>query len=241
MKFLCKNINLEIEIEEGLEVSSILGVSHYEPPAPQDLKAKGFLPHGLNKTDEERYQNIVDLPWGTIVDVTLKVDGSSLTVYQKDGLNGITGRTLDLKLDSVCNYTAIAHRVGLLDKLAAACLKYKANLAFRGEMYGNGIQAFKINPHTTKPLGFALFNVLNLDTLAYEGTDSPLYFEKIGQEFGIETVPVIEKGVSLTPELIKEYDEELTEINGQPFEGVVIKLPDGSSFKVINKHYDIKK
>ena len=229
------------DLYEGYEVSDILGITKYEPPLPQDLNAKGHLPNGLNKTDEERYQNIIDLPWGAIVDVTLKIDGSSLTAYQKDGLNGVTTRAMDLKLDSVCNYTVIAKQIGLLDKLAAACLKYNINLALRGEMYGKGIQAFKGNPHATKPLGFALFNVLNLDTLQYEGTNSPLYFEKLGQELGIETVPIIEKSVPLTPELIKKYDEDLSEINGQPFEGVVIKLPDGSSFKVINKHYDSKK
>jgi tRNA-binding EMAP/Myf-like protein len=38
----------------GNDVSHLLGVTHYEPPAPQELNAKGFLPHGIGKTDEER-------------------------------------------------------------------------------------------------------------------------------------------------------------------------------------------
>jgi hypothetical protein len=219
---------------------------------PQDLNAKGYLPFGMNQTDEERYQNLLNIPYGAIVDVTLKIDGSSTTVYCKEitlpletsdwqshyGF-GVTTRAMDLKLESVCNYT-IATK-SFLDKFVNYCREKKLNLALRGETYGKGIQAFKGNPHALKPLGFALFNVLNLDTLNYEGTDSPFYFEKLGKELGIETVPVLEKGVVLTPELIKKYDEGLTEINGQPFEGVVIKLPNGDSFKVINKNYDSKK
>jgi len=59
----------------GDEVSDLIGVTKYEAPQPQQLDAKGLLPHGLGKTDEERYQNILDLPFGEDVMVTLKMDG----------------------------------------------------------------------------------------------------------------------------------------------------------------------
>jgi RNA ligase (TIGR02306 family) len=62
------------DIVSGTEVSEIIGVSKYEPPAPQDLSAAGFLPCGLPKTDEERWQNISDLPFGEVCDITLKID-----------------------------------------------------------------------------------------------------------------------------------------------------------------------
>lgn len=233
---------------EGDEVSGFLGITKYEPPLPQDINAKGALPHGLNKTDEERWQNILDIPYGTIVDVTLKIDGQSCTVYAKKPINdnepynaGVTSRAMDLKLDSINNYTVAMNNQELWHKVIATAYKFNRSIAFRGEVYGTGIQAFKSNPHASKPLSFALFEVLDLDTLQSQGTESELYFEKVGKALGIETVPILEKSVVLTPELIKKYDEELTEINGQPFEGVVINLPDGSSFKVINKHYDSKK
>jgi RNA ligase (TIGR02306 family) len=233
--------------EEGDEVSQILGITKYEPPAPQDLNAKGNLPFGLGKTDESRYQNIDDLPFGQIVDVTLKVDGSSLTVFCKkvdqvlDYVTGITSRSLELKPDCDNKYTQVVKKYNLIDKLKAYCNMNNVNLALRGEMYGNNIQGFASNPHATRPLGFALFNVFNLDTLQYEGTDSPHYYEKVADALGIETVPMIEKGVVLTPELIKKYDEAIDTINGVPFEGVVIKMAGGKSFKVINKSYDSKK
>jgi hypothetical protein len=60
----------------GKEVSDLIGVTKYEVPMPQTLDAKCPLMYGLNKTDEERYQNLTDvLPFGETVDVTLKVDG----------------------------------------------------------------------------------------------------------------------------------------------------------------------
>lgn len=63
------------DIVPGTEVSDIIGVTKYEPPAPQDLSAAGHLPTNLPKTDEERWQNIEALPFGEVCDITLKVDG----------------------------------------------------------------------------------------------------------------------------------------------------------------------
>lgn len=235
----------DLDSFEGTDVSQILNITKYEPPAPQDLNAKGSLPFGLSKTDEERYQNINDLPYGEIVDVTLKIDGSSGSFYCKlvddQWVTGITSRTLELNPYCVNKYTTVNDTHNILGKLKAYCDTHKINLAFRGEIYGSGIQNFALNAHAKKPLGFALFNVFNLDTHQYEGTDSPHYYEKVAEVLNIETVPMLEKGVELTPALIKKYDEELETVNGNYFEGVVIKLSGGRSFKVISKIYDSKK
>lgn len=40
--------------EEGTDVAEMLSITHYEPPLPQDLSAKGNLPFGIPKTDETR-------------------------------------------------------------------------------------------------------------------------------------------------------------------------------------------
>lgn len=53
-------------------------------------------------------------------------------------------------------------------------------------------------------------------------------------------MPLLEKDVILTEDLIKRYSEGVDTVNGQPFEGVVINHAQGS-FKVINLHYDAKK
>jgi RNA ligase (TIGR02306 family) len=224
-------------LEEGYEVSQILGITKYEPPAPRNLDAKGLLPFGIFKTDEERFQNLESIPYGEIVDVSLKYDGSSASYAFKNDEFAICSRSLQLKEECFNKYTKIAQDLQIKEKLTAFCQKHKVNLCLRGEMFGSGIQGLENNPHSKKPLGFALFSVLNLDTLKYELKDSPFYFTKVAAELGLEAVKIIEENVALTPELINKYDELINKVDGNHFEGVVIK-GNSFSFKVINKHYD---
>jgi RNA ligase (TIGR02306 family) len=229
----------------GKEVSDLIGVTKYEAPQPQQLDAKGHLPFGLGKTDEERYQNILDLPFGEKVDVTLKIDGQSATYYcRKDRETGewhtgICSRSLELKPECSNNYTRINLKYDILSKLLNYCSFRDVSLALRGEIYGSGIQGHAANSHSKLPLDFAAFSVYNFDTFQYENVGSEHYVYKVCSKIEIPTVDILET-VALTPELIKEYSEEMTEINGRSFEGVVIKHSKGS-FKVINLAYDERK
>ncbi len=229
----------------GKEVSDLIGVTKYEAPQPQQLDAKGHLPFGLGKTDEERYQNILDLPFGEKVDVTLKIDGQSATYYcRKDRETGewhtgICSRSLELKPECSNNYTNIDRKYGILNNLQDYCKFHDVSLALRGEIYGNGIQGHGNNPHAKMPLNFAAFSVYNFDTFQYENAGDEHYYAKVCHRISIPVVDHVEK-TTLTPKLIKEYAEEMTEINGRSFEGVVIKHSKGS-FKVINLAYDERK
>lgn len=229
----------------GKDISDRIGVTKYEAPQPQHLDAKGPLPYGLGKTDEERYQNILDLPFGETVDVTLKVDGQSATYYcRKDRETGnwhtgICSRSLEMKPECSNNYTRINIKYDILSKLLNYCSFNDVSLALRGEIYGNGIQGHGSNPHAKIPLDFAVFSVYNFDTLQYENAGDEHYYTNVCHRIGIPVVDKIECAV-LTPELIKEYAEEMTEINGRAFEGVVIKHSKGS-FKIINMAYDERK
>ena len=229
----------------GTEVSHLIGVTKYEAPQPQQLDAKGHLPFGLGKTDEERYQNILDLPFGEVVDVTLKIDGQSATYYcHKDRqtgewTTGICSRSLEMKPECSNNYTNIDRKYVILNKLQDYCKFHDVSLALRGEIFGNNIQGHGNNPHAKMPLDFAAFSVYNFDTFQYENASDEHYYAKVCHRIGIPVVDHVEKAV-LTPELIKEYAEVMTEINGRAFEGVVIKHSKGS-FKVINLAYDERK
>jgi RNA ligase (TIGR02306 family) len=229
----------------GKEVSDLIGVTKYEAPQPQQLDAKGHLPFGLGKTDEERYQNILDLPFGEKVDVTLKIDGQSATYYcRKDRETGewhtgICSRSLELKPECSNNYTRINLKYDILSKLLNYCSFRDVSLALRGEIYGSGIQGHAANSHSKLPLDFAAFSIYNFDTFQYENVGSEHYVYKVCSKIEIPTVDILET-VTLTPELIKEYAEEMTEINGRAFEGVVIKHKNGS-FKVISLSYDERK
>jgi len=231
----------------GKEVSDLIGVTKYEAPMPQQLDAKGILPFGLNKTDEERYQNILDLPFGETVDVTLKVDGQSATYYcyknrqTGEWHTGICSRSLDLKPECIFNnYTRINRKYDILNKLENYCKFHDFSLALRGEIYGSGIQSHAANPHSKLDLAFAAFNMYNFDTFQYVTDKSCIFhYTRFCDQYSIPTVDLLETA-TLTPELIKEYAEVMTEVNGRAFEGVVIKHKSGS-FKVINLGYDERK
>ena len=227
----------------GEDISRMIEVIKYEAPVPQQLDAIGLLPFGLCKTDEIRWQNL-ELSFEETADVTTKVDGSSISVYCKlvDGVpkTGICSRSLELKPECVNKYTTTVQKFDLVKKLTDYCLQHNVSLALRGEIYGNGIQSHGANPHAKLPLGFAAFSVFNLDTLEYEEKGSKHYYQNVCANLNVNQVPLLERDVVVTPELIKKYAEDLTEINGKPFEGVVIKHSKGS-FKVLNLCYDEKK
>jgi len=253
------------DIQEGDDMAAILGVEHYEPPAPQDLSAKGLLPFGIPKTDEERWENIVSvLPIGETVDVTLKVDGQSWSAYYKldQDAFGVLGRTMEYKLECGNRYTAQIARYGIEEKLRAFGQKHNVSICIRGESYGEGLQNFAHNPHAKEKAGLALFSVYLIDERRYARKGDPFYFDIVAAELDLPTVEFIERDVVLTEELIQKYSVGIDKINGKPFEGVVvnhgayvkpktIQTPDGDkvvdytyspgSFKIINKNYDSKK
>lgn len=232
------------DLVEGTEVSGILGVTKYEPPLPQSLDAAGNMPFGIPKTDEERYQSLTDIPYGKTVDVSLKIDGQSCSIFAVNHgsgwVTGICSRSLLLKPECLNNYTRAAARYDLVNKVLAYAQKHNVNICLRGEVFGAGVQAFDNNPHSKGAIDFALFSVFYVDKMTYAGKNDPHYFVNVGKELGVPIVPILESGVVLTHELVKKYDEDLSVVNGQSFEGVVIKGED-FSFKVINKAYDSKK
>lgn len=256
---------------EGADVAAALDIKHYEPPLPQDLSAKGALPFGIPKTDEERWENITGrLPFGEKVDVSLKIDGQSWSAYYnfENKEFGVLGRTMEYKEDCSNRYTAQIERYDIKNKLTAYCEKYGVSLCIRGESYGDGLQAHSFNPHAKEKAGLAIFSVYNIRTRKYERRNDEFYFIRVAEELGLPTVPILERDVVLTQELIDKYSVGLKKIDGKPFEGVVINhgdyvieresnimvCPDGverdvggaktyvaHSFKVINKNYDSQK
>jgi len=230
----------------GEEVSEQIGVTKYEPPMPQHLDAAGNLPTGLPKTDEERWQNISDLPFGEKVDITLKIDGSSATYYcRKNKIThewetGICTRSMRLKPECDNNYTKVEKKHDILRKLKDYCVEHDVSLALRGEVYGQGIQAHSSNPHSKLPLNFAAFSIYNFDKHEYEAPFGDHYYQNVCKILNIPTVPTIMSNVVLTKELISDFAQGIEKIDGNLFEGVVIKHQKGS-FKVINLAYDEKK
>ena len=255
-------------LSEGSDVSGYLNITHYEPPLPQDLQAKGLLPFGIPKTDEERWENMTArLPIGYPVDIFLKVDGQSWSAYYDIETKefGVLGRTMEYKEEANNRYTAQLDRYGIKDKLINFCEANQVSLCIRGESYGEGIQSFAQNPHSALKPGLAIFSVYLIRERRYARKGDQYYFTKVCHALDLPMVPCLHEDVILTQELINQYSVDLKKVDGKPFEGVVvqhgdyeieyppktIELPDGTlkevggskkyvahSFKVINKAYD---
>jgi len=146
------------------DVTELLGVKKYEAPIPANLagKVKGSFPSFLIKTDEERIQN---LNWNDFYNrykdvrfyVTEKVDGSSSTFYIKDDDFGVCSRNLELSRPEefvpgmiMCNdgieRSNQKNTFWKIEKLNNIEEKLKSlgyNIAFQGEVIGEGIQKNK--------------------------------------------------------------------------------------------------
>lgn len=244
-------------VEVGTEISSHIGVYKYDPPAPTSLDAKGNLPYSLVKTDEERFQNLIGfLPYGEKVDVTLKIDGQSATYYARkdpstgEWSTGVTSRNLEIKPETNNNYTKIVKKYNILEKLLEYCKRNDVSLALRGEIYGGNIQNFSKNPHSKGPLDFAVFSVFNLNTLKYEKEGDADYSPNVAAVLQIPHVPFVNDNYTvdfehsvrplLSEDMINFYQKGINQIDGKPFEGVVVRHSKGS-FKIINLDYDSNK
>lgn len=239
------NVGYTGPVEVGRDISAEIGVTHYAPPLPQELNAKGLLPLGIPKTDEDRVEVLDAPPWGELVDVTTKVDGQSASFYwhmSDDGVvtTGVLGRTLEFDTAAVNNYTRNATALNALAKLDTFCRAHgNVSLCVRGESYGQGIQSFALNPHSKLPLNWAMFSVWLIKERRYARKGDQFYALTIAAELDLPTVPVMECDVLFSHELVERY-RSMETLNGAPFEGVVCQWAHGSC-KLLSRHYDSKK
>ena len=230
-------------LQEGDDVTERFQIKHYESTIVQHPDSiLGPLPFGIPKTDEERVENLHDsLPWNQRVDVTLKIDGSSCSVFYHYPTKtfGVCARNHQYDLTKSNQYSVIVNKYNLKEILTNFCEEQKCSLVLRGEIYGNGIQNKPENPHAKQPLQWAMFSVYFLDEqqrYARRNTDGLFYSIRLAEHFHLPHVPLIESEVLFTQEMIEKYSSKLDVSFG---EGVVVQHDHGS-FKIINKNYDAK-
>jgi len=171
--------------EIGEDVTEELGIVKYEPPVPASLSGKviGGFPTTIQKTDEERVQNLASdfLSWqGLSFFVTEKLDGTSFTAFVDEGF-GVCGRNWQLAESEANTHWQIVRRLELEQKL----LGLRRRIAIQGELIGPGIQK---NRYQLKAHQLYVFNAFDLDEFAYLDKQAT---ENLCQELGLETVPVL--------------------------------------------------
>jgi RNA ligase (TIGR02306 family) len=220
---------IDSELFEGLDVSFPLGIVKYEAPIPAQLagEVKGMFPGWIQKTDQERVQNLKEeldywLREQHVWEVTEKLDGSSMTVYLRDGEFGVCSRNLELKPSETNSLWKVAVRNDLELKLRRA----DRNLALQGELIGEGIQG---NPYKQKGQEFFLFDIYDIDTSKYF---TPAERKAFVQEHDIKHVPVLAFGAELSDTLgVNSIDGILRFAEGKSVMGMIGCEREGVVFK----------
>ena len=233
-------------IEDGSDVTELLGVTKYEPviPACLDGEVRGPRPPYTIKTDEDRVQAFPDIIkefQGKLVYISQKVDGTSGTFSMMDGDYQVSGRNWSYQ---ECNntYWKVSKKYGIEESLRMVYDKTGNSYAIQGEIAGPRIQdnLLELPDHQ-----LFVFNVMNVKT----GVFLPFYeFKEFCTRTGLETVPILQ-----ICEFKWETIDELLELadstsypNGHVNEGIVIRpvhefnsevLGGRASFKVISNKF----
>lgn len=255
---------------ENDDVTELLGVTQYIAPDPAVMggDAKGELQAvGILVSDEERVENL-NAKYEEMRKFryfkTEKLDGTSFTVYLKNGEFGVCGRHTnykqpddDIPFDKMNVYWKAALKADLETKMRKMVAErdpgLDSNIAFQGELIGEGIQKniYKLNGQEIR-----FYNAFAIDTQEYLPYEC---FLNIMKELGLKTVPILDDNYELPEralDLLEEADKTYSVLNPkQLIEGFVYvakgelspltKITRSSfkrlSFKAKSRTYDMNK
>ncbi len=155
-----------IAIIEGGDLTEALNVKKWEVPPPTCLggKIRGNYPDFIPKTDQERVQNLIGKIskhyYDEEFEMTIKLDGSSMTIYKKDDHIGVCSRNLEIEEDEMNAFWQAARKHKLVELLQSQ----EYNVALQGELVGPGIQK---NPEKLDEREFRLFDIFLIDEQRY--------------------------------------------------------------------------
>lgn len=228
-----------IAVEEGLDVTDVLGIEKWEAPVPPSLAGvmKNGFPSFVPKTDEDRVQIVEDLlekHKGRPCYVTEKLDGTSVTFYMNDGTFGVCSRNMELVEGDNLYWNA-----GRALNIEAKLRSVGRNIALQGELVGEGIQGNKLKMKGRRAYFFSLFWI---DDYRYA---SFYELKEMLDALGLSMVPVVSTCYELgtdVPEILRMAQVQSILHDTAMAEGLVIRALDGEhvSFKSINNNFLLK-
>lgn len=255
--FPIETVNLhnyqEVMFAIGTDLTEKMGILKYEPQVPANLAGtvKGSFPSFIPKTDEIRIQTVpavLQRHKGKKFYLTEKLDGSSCTMYFKDGEFGVCSRNLDLIETEGNAFWRAVRKHGWQDKIEALRHSFDiANIAVQGELIGNGIQG---NKYKLGEPDVYVFNIFDIDKHSFFDFCK---LQKAREEFepwGFNFVPIL-SGVELnhTVDDLVAFSIARSILNPEVWrEGIVLKPFEEErdevlgrlSFKVINPEFLLK-
>ena len=239
-------------LECGTDLTDVLGVQKWEAPVSAQLAgiARGNFPSFIPKTDQERCQNlrgdIFETHKDEVYEVTVKLDGSSITAYIRDGEVGVCSRNIDLKEDDNNTFWKVVKAQHIDQALTTFHAATGRSIAIQGELIGESIQK---NHEKIQGQQLHVFDVFDIDEQKYLGLFARDTVLRALEGFGatIYHVPILERYCIVTNEFdsiddILEFAEGESITPGVQREGVVFKsLQTTFSFKAISNSYLLKK
>lgn len=264
-----------------MDLTTLLGIRKYEAGEERAMNNAGVaegvkgkvtkpFPSFIPKTDQNRVQNIVPRYMqaqiaGELFEKTYKLDGSSMTVWLKNGVLGVASRNVSFRMQtenkgfvqSIRDYIKQVKKHGFLKAkfvtqleadsnaftqmaensgVVTALVRMNRNLAIQGEMVGPSIQK---NFEGVKSNSFYIYDIYDIDAQSYL---LPHERMEILIDQGLRGVP--EAGIVTLPETVAEAIEDAdgpSGLNGKYREGFVYKSTVRDfSFKVISNSYLLK-
>lgn len=234
-------------LEEGDDVTDVLGVIKWEPQLPVHLtkSVHGLLPQYFPRTDETRIQSVPDVlkrNAGVQCYVTEKVDGTSLSIWKKGEEFGVGSRHYNLKDEEGNKYWEVIKKLQVFESLNS---NHIDNIALQGELLGPGIQK---NKYQLKDYIVRWFNAYSIESQKYY---SMTHFFNLLDMLNLESVPIVGNivlgalDVDGLVELSKGKSQLISTVNR---EGIVVRPYDETqdedlgrlSFKVINPDFLLK-
>lgn len=222
------------------DVSEVLGIVKWEKPMNAQLAGvcKGNFPSLIPKTDQERVQNLkkeikAAFDSGLKFEVTEKLEGSSMTVYQMKGEFGVCSRNMDLKETEGNSFWSTARRDAIQEKMAGVDEYW--DFAIQGELVGPGIQG---NIYKLSQPEFYVYDVYNIQAGEYL---NPQDRERLVKRMGLKHVPIQWHSFDVAEDIeaiIAQADGRSWLNKDQDREGIVFKQVDGGmTFKAISNKY----
>ena len=266
-----KDIPHDKLFKEDDDITDILSVTQYVPPDPAIMggDAKGDMQNvGLLISDEERIENLsgkYEILKQFKYYKTEKLDGTSFTAYIKNGVFGVTGRTIEFKvpedtapIDTLNVYWKMAKKLDLENKIRTELTWHESeglkNVAFQGELVGEGIQS---NLYKLKGQTVCFYNAWDIDKQEYIDFET---FLKMIEDMELKTVPILDVYYELPEkaiDLLIEADKTTSVFGNNPkqlIEGFVYvahEFPKGTkvtrssfnrlSFKAKSRTFDMKR
>jgi len=224
-----------------------LGIKKFEAPIPAQLagETKGEFPSFIRKTDQERCQNLIEeifeLNKDSLYEVTIKLDGTSVTYYHHNQEFGACTRNWELKTTDENKDNTI---IKVLKESGLSDVGFEG-YALQGELMGHGIQC---NREKLKVHCFYIFDIKDLTSGKYlSPSERQAFMEQLYAKEGdkvnkdmIQHIPVLKRHVTLKELGIETMADLLKYAEGKSIthevrEGVVFKQEDGGfSFKAMS-------